>query len=232
LTSAAPLGIVAPLQTPRARELDPRGRQEMAKPSPIVGAILAGGQAKRLGGIDKGLVEVGGRPLVAWILDVLAPQVDGLVINANRNGDRYRQYGFPVVPDRLPDHQGPLAGIAAVLAEVPPGGAALTVPCDSPSPPADLVARLSAALEAGESDLAVAHDGERLQPVHALIPAALRASLDAFLAGGGRKVERWLAGHRVAVVDFADCRDCFINLNRPEDLEHVQPLPARPRRTE
>ena len=200
----------------------------MAKPSPIVGAILAGGRAKRLGGVDKGLVEIHGRPLVSWIIEVLAPQVDGVLINANRNGDRYRQYGFPVVPDRLPDHQGPLAGIAAVLAEVPPGGAALTVPCDSPSPPADLAARLSAALDAGEGDLAVAHDGERLQPVHALIPATLRVSLDAFLASGGRKVERWLAGHRVAVVDFSDCRDRFINLNHPGDLERVQRLPARP----
>lgn len=202
----------------------------MAKPSPIVGAILAGGRATRLGGVDKGLVEIHGRPLVSWIIDVLAPQVDGLLINANRNGDRYRQYGLPVVPDRLPDHQGPLAGIAAVLAEVPPGGAALTVPCDSPSPPADLAARLSAALDAGEGDLAVAHDGERLQPVHALIPAALRASLDEFLAGGGRKVELWLAEQRVAVVDFADCRDRFINLNRPEDLERVRPLLSLPRR--
>jgi len=204
----------------------------MTRPSPIVGAILAGGRATRLGGVDKGLVEIHGRPLVSWIIDALAPQVDCLVINANRNEDRYRQHGFPVVPDRLPDHQGPLAGIAAVLAEVPPGGAALTVPCDSPSPPADLAARLSAALDAGEGDLAVAHDGERLQPVHALIPATLRASLDAFLAGGGRKVERWLTGHRVAVVDFSDCRDCFINLNRPEDLERVQPLPARHSRTQ
>ena len=204
----------------------------MTRPSPIVGAILAGGRATRLGGVDKGLVEIHGRPLVSWIIDALAPQVDCLVINANRNEDCYRQHGFPVVPDRLPDHQGPLAGIAAVLAEVPPGGAALTVPCDSPSPPADLAARLSAALDAGEGDLAVAHDGERLQPVHALIPATLRASLDAFLAGGGRKVERWLTGHRVAVVDFSDCRDCFINLNRPEDLERVQPLPARHSRTQ
>lgn len=198
--------------------------------SPIIGAILAGGQARRLGGIDKGLVEVDGRQLVAWILDALAPQVDGLVINANRNLDIYGRYGVPVVPDQLPNHQGPLAGIAAVLAHVPLGGAVLTVPCDSPNPPADLLARLSAALEAGEGDLAVAHDGERLQPVHALIPAALRASLDEFLAGGGRKVELWLAEQRVAVVDFADCRDRFINLNRPEDLERVRPLLSLPRR--
>jgi molybdenum cofactor guanylyltransferase len=194
----------------------------MPKPSPIVGVVLAGGQAKRLGGIDKGLVEIGGRPLVAWIVDALAPQVDSLLINANRNEDLYGQFGFPVVPDRLPNHQGPLAGIAAGLAQVPPDGAALTVPYDSPAPPPDLAARLSAALEAGEGELAVAHDGKRLQPVHALIPVALRVDLEAFLARGGRKVELWLARHRVAMVDFSDRRDGFLNLNRPEDLERVQ----------
>lgn len=204
----------------------------MQRRSPIIGAILAGGQARRLGGIDKGLVDIGGRPLVEWILDALLPQVDGLVINANRNEDRYGRYGFPVVPDRLPNHQGPLAGIAAVLAQVPPDGAVLTVPCDSPIPPADLAARLSAALEAGRGDLAVAHDGERLQPVHALVPAPLLPRLETFLADGGRKVGLWLASQRVAVVDFADRRDCFLNLNRPQDLERVQPLVARCRRTE
>lgn len=200
----------------------------MQRPAPIIGAVLAGGQARRLGGIDKGLVEIGGRPLVAWILDGLTPQVDALLINANRNEDRYRQYGVPVVRDRLPSHQGPLAGIAAVLAQVPSGGAALTVPCDSPSLPADLASRLSAALEAGDGDLAVAHDGERLQPIHALVPAAVLPALEAFLARGGRKVEVWLAEQRVAVVDFSDRRDCFLNLNLPEDLERVAPLLARP----
>ena len=185
----------------------------MQRPAPIIGAVLAGGQARRLGGIDKGLVEIGGRPLVAWILDGLTPQVDALLINANRNEDRYRQYGVPVVRDRLPSHQGPLAGIAAVLAQVPSGGAALTVPCDSPSLPADLARRLSAALEAGHGHLA---------------PAAVLPALEAFLARGGRKVEVWLAEQRVAVVDFSDRRDCFLNLNLPEDLERVAPLLARP----
>ena len=202
----------------------------MPRPSPIIGAILAGGQARRLGGIDKGLVEMGGRPLVAWILDALGPQVDGLVINTNRNLDIYGRYGVPVVPDRLPDHQGPLAGIAAVLAQVPPDGAVLTVPCDSPTPPADLAARLSAALEAGEGDLAVAHDGERLQPLHALVPATLLPGLEAFLVNGGRKVELWLAEQRAAVVDFADRSGCFLNLNRPGDLERVRPLLSLPDR--
>lgn len=203
----------------------------MARPSPLIGVILAGGRAKRLGGVDKGLVEIDGRSLVEWVIEALAPQVDGLLINANRNLDLYRHFGHPVVCDRLADYQGPLAGMAAALAQVPPGGAILTVPCDSPTPPPMLASRLSVALGTGEAELAVAHDGERVQAVHALVPAALRDSLDSFLAAGERKTEIWLARHRLAVVDFSDCKDCFLNLNAPGDLERLQRRighPARP----
>jgi molybdenum cofactor guanylyltransferase len=194
----------------------------MTGPSPIIGVILAGGRARRLGGVDKGLVEIGGRKLVEWVVAALAPQVDGLLINANRNLDLYRRCGHPVVCDRLADYQGPLAGMAAALAQVPPGGAILTVPCDSPTPPPALAARLCAALQAADAEVAVAHDGDRLQAVHALVPAALRESLDAFLTAGDRKVEIWLARHRLAIADFSDCRDCFLNLNAPGDLERLQ----------
>jgi molybdenum cofactor guanylyltransferase len=197
-------------------------------PSPIIGTILAGGQARRLGGVDKGLAEVAGRPMIEWIIDALAPQVDGLIINANRNAERYATYGFPVVADGLPNYQGPLAGFAAAMDYVGAGGAILTVPCDSPIPPADLEARLSAALERADAELAVAHDGERLQPVYALIPVALRDSLGAFLASGERKIDIWYARHRMAIADFSDCRDHFVNLNRPDDLERVERLLARP----
>lgn len=200
----------------------------MAAPAPIIGVILAGGRARRLGGVDKGLVEIGGRKLVEWVVEALAPQVDGLLINANRNLDLYRRCGHPVVCDRLADYQGPLAGMAAALARVPPGGAILTVPCDSPTPPPALAARLSAALAAADAEVAVAHDGERLQTVHALVPAALREGLEAFLAGGDRKAEIWLARHRLAVVDFSDCRDCFLNLNTPGDLEELQRRMGQP----
>jgi molybdenum cofactor guanylyltransferase len=199
-----------------------------ATPSAIIGAILAGGQARRLGGIDKGLVEIDGRPMIEWIIEALVPQVDALLINANRNPERYRRYGFPVVEDRLPNFQGPLAGFAAVLEEVPADVAILTVPCDSPAPPPDLAARLLDALEGGGAELAVAHDGERLQPVYALIPAALRDSLDAFLASGDRKIDLWYARHRMATADFSDRRDHFVNLNRPADLAQVQRLLHRP----
>jgi len=195
-----------------------------ATPAAIIGTILAGGQARRLGGLDKGLVEVGGRPMIEWIIEALVPQVDALLINANRNPERYRRYGFPVVEDRLPDYQGPLAGFSAALQEVPADAAILTVPCDSPVPPPDLAARLLDALEADGAELAVAHDGERLQPVYALIPAALRDSLDAFLASGDRKIDLWYARHRMATAEFTDRRDHFVNLNQPDDLARVQRL--------
>ena len=195
-----------------------------ARPAAIIGTILAGGQARRLGGIDKGLVEIAGRPMVEWIIEALTRQVDAILINANRNADRYARYGFPVVGDRLPEYQGPLAGFAAALAVVPTDAAILTVPCDSPVPPLDLACRLLDALENTGAELAVAHDGERLQPVHALIPARLRGSLDAFLASGDRKIDLWYARHRTATADFSDCRDRFLNLNRPGDLAQVQQL--------
>lgn len=198
-----------------------------ATPTTIIGVILAGGQARRLGGVDKGLVEVGGRRMIEWIVDGLGPQVDTIVINANRNPDRYRRFGFPVVADRLSSYQGPLAGVAAALDGVPDGAAILTVPCDSPMLPPDLAARLLGALEAQRAELAVAHDGERLQPVHALIPAALRASLDAYLATGERAMHGWYARHRMATADFSDRRDLFLNLNRPDDLARLEQLMRR-----
>lgn len=162
--------------------------------------------------------------MIEWIIDALAPQVDALLINANRNLERYRHYGFPVVADRLPSFQGPLAGIATALEQVPDDAAMLTVPCDNPLPPPDLAARLAGALGTGEAELAVAHDGERLQPVYALIPGSLRRSLAAYLAAGERKTQLWYARHRIATADFSDRRDHFLNLNRSGDLERVRRL--------
>ena len=206
----------------------------------ITGVILAGGRGRRLGGVDKGLVEHRGRPLVEWVLETLRPQVGGIVINANRSQDRYRTYDWPVISDRLEGFQGPLAGIAGALATVSTPWI-MTLPCDGPDPPADLAARLCAALtepvlllastpdgaptvrpatpdESGgqEAVIAVASDG-RVQPVHALIPRALRADLEAFLAGGGRRVDQWYARHRTAVADFSDQPEAFVNINTAAD---------------
>lgn len=189
--------------------------------TPVTGVILAGGMGRRMGGVDKGLLEWRGRPIIEWIIEALRPQVAGLLINANRNTERYAGYGYPVVSDSLPNHQGPLAGFAAVLAAAPTEWVA-TVPCDGPRLPGDLVARLGDGLRREQAEIAVAHDGERLQPVYALMPHRLLPDLEDFLAGGERKIDRWYAHHRMAAVDFSDCASCFANLNTPRDRERLE----------
>ena len=186
----------------------------------VTGAVLAGGRGSRMDGRDKGLVELAGRPMVEYVLDALRPQTAALLINANRSLERYRRYGVPVVSDRLAEYPGPLAGMAAALraAETP---WVVTAPCDGPLVPDDLVARLGAAAQAEGTDVAVAHDGERLQPVYALMRRELAPDLEAFVAGGGRRVNQWLSGQRMAVADCSDCPSAFLNVNRPDDTETV-----------
>lgn len=181
----------------------------------ITGVILAGGQGSRMGGVDKGLLELQGRPLIEYLLAALQPQVAAILINANRNRERYQQYLYPVISDELLDYQGPLAGVAAAL-QAANTDYVLTVPCDGPELAADTVIRLLTALQAQQAELAVAHDGERLQPVHALIPVSLLPSLQNFLASGNRKVELWYQQHRMAQADFSDCRRMFRNINTLE----------------
>ena len=193
--------------------------------SAITGLILAGGAGRRMGGLDKGLVEVDGRPLAAWTAERLRPQVGRLWISANRNRERYAALAERVVPDRLADYQGPLAGIAAALAVVETPWL-LTCPCDTPRLPVDLGARLAAALAADPAaDLAVAADSQREHPLHALLPARLAPGLDAYLAAGGRSVRGWLAGLRPVVVRF-DGDGAFANLNNPAELLDVALRPA------
>ena len=182
----------------------------------ITAILLAGGRATRMGGQDKGLVELAGRPMIAHVLAALAPQVDQVLINANRNLDRYAGFGWPVVPDEDSGFLGPLAGLAAGLraADTP---LVLTVPCDCPLLAPDLAARLYFALEREDAEIAVPFDGERLQPVFALAKAELADSLKAYLDGGDRKIDRWFAQHRLATVDFSDRPENFVNVNDPDE---------------
>ena len=186
----------------------------------ITGLVLAGGRAKRMGGMDKGLVELCGRPMVAWVLDCLREQVDEVVINANRNQDIYRAMGHQVVSDRCGDFQGPLAGMASGMAAAASQWL-LTAPCDSPLLSHLLAERLWQAC-AGGAEIAVAHDGQRLQPVFALLHCSLLGSLQAYLDAGGRKIERWYAEHAMQTVDFSDCMDTFLNVNEPADREQLE----------
>ncbi len=189
--------------------------------APITGVILAGGRATRWGGVDKGLIELDGRPLVAHVLAALAPQVAEVIINANRNRDRYASFGCAVVADADDGYLGPLAGLASAM-EAARHDWVVTVPCDSPLIADDLVARLAAAVDREGADAGVASDGEHLQPVFMLVRTRLYGSLRDYLESGERKIVPWLEQHSLAVADLSDQPLTFENLNRPEDAERVK----------
>ncbi len=191
----------------------------------ITGLILAGGRGSRMGGVDKGLQNHLGLPLAMLALLRLQPQVGQLMINANRNLGAYESMGVPVWPDALADYPGPLAGFLAGLehCETP---YLVTVPCDTPHFPADLVQRLAAALVAEDAEIAMAatlEDGSvQVQPVFCLMAASLMESLVAFTQGGQRKIDRWTGQHRCATVLFDDA-DAFFNANTLDELQRLQP---------
>lgn len=184
----------------------------------VTGLLLAGGRATRMDGRDKGLIELAGRPLAAYALAQLAPQVHSVLINANRNGAEYEALGARVVADSVEGFLGPLAGVLAGL-EAAATPLVASVPCDSPFLPGDLVQRLHAGLADASADIAVARDGERRQPVFMLLRSALAPDLRRWLEAGGRKIDAWYAEHAVTDVDFSDVPDTFININTPEERE-------------
>lgn len=195
------------------------------------GILLAGGRARRMGGIDKGLIELAGRPLAAHALDRLRPQVAEVLINANRNRDRYAALGARVIADTLEGYLGPLAGLLAGM-EAVSRPLVVTAPCDSPFVPGDLVERLYRHMREAGADIAVAHDGERQQPVFLLARTALADDLRDWLEGGGRKIDIWLGNHRVVNVPFEDRPDAFININTEEERAAIeQQLLAAERRS-
>ncbi len=185
----------------------------------LTGMILAGGQGRRMGGLDKGLVPFAGRPLVAHVRDRLLGRVAEVLINANRHRDAYGELADRVIADAEEGFQGPLMGIYSGLraASTP---WLVVLPCDTPALPGDLVARLVAGL--GEADIAVADDGERLHPVVALIRTELADDLAAALASGERKIDRWYARHAWRRVDVSDCPDAFANLNTDDEKQRLE----------
>ncbi len=183
----------------------------------ITGLVLAGGMGRRMGGVDKGLVALDERPMVAHVIERLTRQVGAIVINANQNADRYAALGYPVVPDTLGGFAGPLAGLHAGMLHAQTPYVA-TAPCDSPFLPLDLVKRLAAGLEAERAQLAVAQTFEQPHPVFALVDRAVLPHLSAFLDQGGRKIDAWYATLRVASVRFDDCEAAFRNINTPDEL--------------
>lgn len=197
------------------------GSQEKIFVQDLTAVILAGGRGRRMGGSDKGLVDLEGRPLIAHVLNGITPQVGTVLINANRNAAQYEAFGYQVVGDTLDGFQGPLAGFASAMAAASTPYI-LTLPCDGPLVPPDYATRMIDALETSGSEIAVAHDGDRMQPVHALLPVGLMSDLGAFLAGGDRKIDLWYSRRQVALADFSDCPDVFRNINTPGDRDQLQ----------
>ena len=181
----------------------------------ITGLVLAGGLGRRMGGVDKGLQPLRGKPMVAHVIERLAPQVEEVLINANQNLEAYRAFGHRVVPDEISGYAGPLAGLHTGL-KAARHPLVVTAPCDSPFLPADLVARLQQQL--GNRDLAVAKTGDQPHPVFALVRSSVKDDLEKFLAAGGRKIDAWYASLKVVEVSFDDEADAFRNINTREEL--------------
>lgn len=186
---------------------------------PVTGVVLAGGRSRRMAGSDKGLIELAGRPLIDYVIAAFKPQVQSLMISANRNLEQYGRYGAPVVADTVAGFAGPLSGMLSALqaADTP---LVATVPCDAPLLAADYVARLAAAL-GPDTRACVAHDGQRLQPVFTLLRRDLADSLQAFVHGHDWQVRRWLETVNAVAVDFSDSPDQFTNVNTPADVSRL-----------
>lgn len=198
----------------------------------VIGVLLAGGLARRMGGGDKGLISIGGRPILDHVIKRLRPQVTAMILNANGDPARFAAYGLPVVADPVSGFAGPLAGVLAGLdwarANCPGVAWCLTVATDTPFFPEDLAARLLQAVDREGADLACAASGGRHHPVFGLWPVALADDLrHALVEEGLRKVDQWTARHRLVVVEFpTESYDPFFNANRPEDIAAAERILA------
>ena len=187
----------------------------------ISAIILSGGRARRMGGVDKGLILLQSQPLIQHVISRLQPQVDETLINANREIAQYQAFGFKVLQDENQDFAGPLAGILLGLKHAK-HELVLAVPCDSPILPLDLVARLYNGLAESRMDIAVASSDGNAHPVFCLMKKSVLPSLIAFLDAGERKVSAWQKSQQYCEVDFSDCTDAFVNLNTPQDLADLE----------
>lgn len=187
----------------------------MLQPTQTSWVILAGGQASRMGGKDKGLIELNQKPLIEHVIERLSPQTPRILINANRNQDAYRAFGF-VFSDQIKDFPGPMGGIHAGLVHAETDWVGF-VPCDSPQINTDLVERFCNAVKE-DTDILVAHDGDHQQPVFTLYHKRVLPKLTAFLERGDRKIILLYKECNTSYVDFSDSPSCFVNLNTPEEL--------------
>ncbi len=187
----------------------------------ITTVILAGGAARRMGGEDKGLTELNGRAMIAAVIERLQQQTTSLMINCNRSQTQYAGFGYPLIEDTLEGGLGPLAGVLSAL-ENSDSDYVLSVPCDTPLLPLDLVERMVAALQQHDAEACTVSDGERLHPVVLLVKRSVLPELRDYLQGGGRKVHDWFYSLSHCSADFSDQPDAFVNINTPQQLASLQ----------
>jgi len=187
--------------------------------SQVTGVVLAGGRASRMGGEDKGLMRLNDKPLWQHVADRLCPQVDAIVISANRNLETYRESHFPVIADTLPNYPGPLAGMLSVIQQIPDEWF-LFCPCDTPFIPTNLYQRLME--QRHQAPVVWVHDGERDHPAVALVHRSLAAKIEEYLARGDRRVMLFMREVNGHSVDFSDMKSAFRNMNTPDDLQQNQ----------
>jgi len=197
----------------------------------IAGVLLAGGQSQRMGGGDKCLRMLGGKAILAHVIERAQPQVDALVLNANGDAQRFASFGLPVIADSVTGFAGPLAGVLAgfdwAAQYLPDAELVASFATDAPFFPRDLVRRLAVAMEEGGFDLACAESNGQVHPVFGLWPVSLRDDLRQALTGGLRKVDQWTARFKLVEVEFlAEPIDPFFNANRPDDLAEAERLIA------
>ena len=189
-----------------------------------IGIQGQGCQGRRMGSVDKGLRELRGKAMVAWVLERFAPQVEEMLINANQNLDVYAKFGHRVIPDEIGGFAGPLAGLQRGLSEARHPLVA-TAPCDTPFMPADLVTRLHVALETQQAQLAVARTGDQPHPVFCICRRDVLPHLTKFLNDGGRKIDAWYSTLKVVEVAFDDQPGAFSNINTPDELRSFENAP-------
>lgn len=187
----------------------------------ITVAILAGGRARRMGEQDKGLIMLNDKPLIKHVIDTIFPQNSNIIINANRNIAQYESFGFPVIQDEWPEYQGPLAGMASMMEKVTTPWM-LTLPCDTPMVAPQFQNIMWSNLTNQQTDLVVAHDGKRLQSVHALLPISISLNLRNFLDRNERRLDAWFSQHAMGIADLSQHAFMFDNLNSPDDMAAFQ----------
>ena len=192
----------------------------MNNQSKVSGVVLAGGLARRMNKKDKGLVLFNNKAMITYALQAIAPVVDELFINANRNIEQYQQFNYPVISDARDDFAGPLAGVYAAL-NACGNDVLLVIPCDSPFITAEGLQTLLEQRQHWEADIAVAFDGERIHPVFMAIKSSLKDSLQNYLAQGERKIDRWFEQHKWVQVDFSANPEFFSNINTLKQLAEL-----------